>query len=386
MKKLAFIFFIFFIPVLVYSQKRSDSTFTLKVTTRAVDRETKIYLAYQIDGGKIIDSAKQDPMNGTYTFSGKVTKPITATLVADPDQLGLQNLITKTKTGAAIDLLQFYIYPGLIRLRADRLISGGKFRRSVINSDNQRLQLLKKPFRDKQMTISAKLRLTTNRQDATYLGMQLDSLGEATKPVLKEFVLANRNSFIALLALEEYAGGIPDVALVEPMFKRLSLSIRNTTQGKEFYRFLRGKKSLDRGARAPEFVQNDTSGKPISLSLFRGKYVMLDFWASWCGPCRQENPGLRQIYQDFKDRNFTILGLSLDAAGRKGLWLEAIKNDKLPWTQVSDLRQWDNQVAILYNVRSIPENFLIDPDGIIVARGLNLEELRSKLEQVLPKQ
>lgn len=386
MKSLTLIFFIILLSALAYSQKQPDSSFRIKIMTKGIDKDTKIYLAYQINGQKIIDSAKQEPISGTYTLSGKVTFPVAATLVADPDRSGLSALIKKTRTGAAVDLLQFYLYPGQISVETGDLISKGKFRGSVINTDNQKLQLLKKPIRDKQMAISTQLRLATNKQVAHRLGLQLDSLADATKPVLKKFIVENLDSYIALLALQEYAGSFPDIAVVEPMYKKLSPTVRSTIIGAEFYKFLLDRKNLNSGTPAPEFVQNDVTGKPVSLSSFRGKYVLLDFWASWCGPCRQESPSLRQIYEDFKDRKFTILGISLDAADSKALWLEAIKNDKLSWTQVSDLKHWDNQVAKLYSVRSIPETFLIDPNGIIIARGLNHEELRKKLQAVLPAQ
>jgi peroxiredoxin len=383
MKNRALFVFLILLPALALSQKKPDSTFTLKILTTVINKDTKIYLAYQINGQKIIDSATQEPISGTYSFSGIVSSPIPATLVADPDGMGLSGLITKTKTGAAVDLLQFYLYPGSIRVETDNLISKGEFRGSIINSDNQNLQLLEKSIRGKQMAISAQLRQATNKQVAHRLGLQLDSLAEAIKPILKEFILENPDSYISLLALQEFAGGHPEIAEVKPLFDRFSLAVKSTKDGKEFYKFLTDVRLLGIGANAPDFVQNDTSGNPVSLSSFRGKYVLLNFWASWCGPCRQEHPALRKIYQDFKGRNFTILGVSLDAQDGKTQWIKAIKNDKLPWTQVSDLKQWDNQAAKLYSVRSIPESFLIDPNGIIIARGLNIQELRRKLEKVL---
>ncbi|NSL86962.1 TlpA family protein disulfide reductase [Chitinophaga sp. Mgbs1] len=137
------------------------------------------------------------------------------------------------------------------------------------------------------------------------------------------------------------------------------------------------------GATAMNFTQQNVKGDPVKLTDYRGKYVLLDFWASWCGPCRAENPNVLENYEKYHSKGLEILGVSLD--DKKDAWVKAIKDDGLTWEHVSDLKGWRNVVAKEYNIRAVPSNFLLDKDGKIIAKDLRGEELSRKLEEIFGK-
>lgn len=157
----------------------------------------------------------------------------------------------------------------------------------------------------------------------------------------------------------------------------------NNSSVQAFVNHMAELKPLSVGNKAPDFESMNVQGDTVKLSDFRGQYTLLDFWASWCGPCREENPNIVKHYNEYKDRGFTVLGVSLDNS--RDAWLKGIQEDKLSWTHVSDLQRWNSQAAQLYKINAIPASFLIGPDGTILAKNLRGEALGAFLEQHLPK-
>jgi peroxiredoxin len=194
------------------------------------------------------------------------------------------------------------------------------------------------------------------------------------------FITKYPDAYISLDLMEMFAGVIQP-ATFEPMYMALSPRLRNTRKAKTWKIRLEEAKKLDVGRKSLNFTLNDVHDNPVSLTSFRGRYVLLDFWASWCGPCRAANPELKKIYNKFKSDGFDILAVSLD--DKKQAWLKAIQEDKLPWRQVSDLKGSESEVAKMYNITQIPQNLLINPEGIIVGRNLTGKNLEDKLSDLL---
>lgn len=162
---------------------------------------------------------------------------------------------------------------------------------------------------------------------------------------------------------------------------KLAPALQSSPYVKDLDGIIKQLENVQIGKTAPEFSLPDTAGVSVSLADFRGKYVLLDFWASWCPPCRRENPNVVKAFQDYKDKNFTIIGISLD--NNKDKWMKAIADDKLTWTHLSDLKYWDSEIPALYGVRGIPANVLLDPNGVIIAKNITGEELHNTLKEVI---
>ena len=228
---------------------------------------------------------------------------------------------------------------------------------------------------------------------ATNCMNQIKATEADMKVYVQESIAANTGSPIvfSMLSYADWENDFPFIETIttaikqkQPKYKYTESLVTNVSQYKTYLAEKAAKEKGNPaavGKEAPEFVLPDVKGKMVRLSSYRGKYVLLDFWASWCGPCRQESPNVVKAYQRFNGKKFDILSVSLDDS--KDKWLNAIEKDHLTWTHVSDLKAWESSVVRLYQVEGIPATFLLDPNGVVIARDLRGNALEEKLDELL---
>ncbi len=214
----------------------------------------------------------------------------------------------------------------------------------------------------------------------TQIEQDFDAVEKEAADKVKAMLPEMGTSLVSLFALN-FVNIDTDFATYDALAQRFEKENPNSPHAKSLIGRVARIKGVMVGSPAPEISLSDTTGNPVALSSLRGKYVLIDFWASWCGPCRAENPNVVRMYNKFKDKGFAIYSVSLDQA--KANWTKAIRNDNLTWTHVSDLKFWQSAAAQQYGVQAIPATFLLDKEGKIIAKNLRGEALEQKLEEVL---
>jgi thiol-disulfide isomerase/thioredoxin len=219
-----------------------------------------------------------------------------------------------------------------------------------------------------------------SKEEQGALEQKIDALRSQKRSRADEYIAAHPGSAFSVSLVSDRAlmGEYGDVQRIYDM---LNDRARATVQGAMLAERLAVLQRSSLGSPMLDFTQNDTMNQPVQFASFKGKYVLVDFWASWCGPCRAENPNVLKVYNQYKDKGFTVVGVSLDDKEKN--WKKAIGDDKMPWTQVSDLKGWKNEVAVYYGIQGIPTTFLVDPQGRIIAKNLRGEALHKKLAELL---
>lgn len=362
----------------------AQDNFSISGKVDSLKNGYKIYLVYQVEDQQVVDSTVV--IDGSFTFAGKLNYPVFSNLY-----LHKNPYVNRPAKGEVMDYLGFYLEPAQIQMRAADSLKKIVIRNSPANELHKKLRGMLKANDEKFTALGKEFRaLPKERQKEKAV---LDSVIKREQQILAESYqihldFANRypEAYLSLISLSHIAAQPGMTIGAEKAYQRLPQKLKDTPLGKGIPVQLASQRNTQIGRIAPDFEQSTAEGKTVKLSDFRNKYLLLDFWASWCGPCREENPNLTAAYQKYKEKGFEILGVSLDRAGQRKAWLDAIAEDQLRWPQVSDLKGWDNAVAKMYGIRSIPASFLIDPAGKIIARDLRGKELQEKLEALFKKE
>ena len=327
-------------------------------------------------------SVTTEVFNNKKTFDAPIAQGKFEVRITQPSPT-LYSLVIKE---APSERLLFFADNGILQIDATKGdIGNAKISGSISNKEYSQYNQMVEGYDQKLKKIEE---VFNELEEAGNLLPKIDSLRAAYSQGLQKkdssiqsWIRIRNKSFVSpFIMIINYADN-GDTNILRPLFDGFTPEVKKSFYGNFIDNILVRKEGLGIGKKAPNFSQADALGKSISLESFKGKYVLVDFWASWCGPCRQENPNLVRTYQKFKTKNFEILGVSLD--NNKEKWLQAIKDDQLNWPHVSDLKYWKNEVAVQYGVQSIPANFLLDKEGKIIAKGLRGQALDNALEQLL---
>jgi peroxiredoxin len=347
---------------------KQDSSFTISGTIKGLDSGW-VMLNYRKGEDSFTDSA-QLAKGGSFSFKGSAVYPHLATLNIK-DEANYENAT------------RFYLENSAITIGAVKdSMANATVKGSSSNEEFVKYNEANKGYSDRMEALNTSWQ---SAGDDMKLKDSISKLGEVLQKEMedaaKKYIAANPASYVAANKILETFSYNPNVQDFEKAYNGMDAAVKESALGKKIAAKLEVAKKTDTGKQSIDFSMNDVDGKPVALSSLKGKYVLLDFWASWCGPCRAENPNVKKAYAAFHSRGFEIFAVSMDNDKEK--WIKAIKQDGLPWIHVSDLKGGQCEAGKLYGVSGIPMNYLLDKEGKIIAKGLRGEELEKKLAEFI---
>jgi len=362
------ILFFLITSILFASCGGNKDQFTIRGSIQGID--TGMIVLQKLDEGNWLklDSAKLE--NGKFSFKGKIGLPEMWYLSMQAKQIFIPVFVENAA-------MVVEIFPDSLdktSIKGSESQDHYKQYQAQTKALNSKMEEIFKEWKvAKEAHDSIKMKITDS------ISTELD---KEMKNKLIEFAKSNNKSVVSpfLVMRNSWQFELPEL---EEMVAAFDTSLNGSTYVQVLKRRVDILRKVAIGQQAPDFAMNDSLGRPVTLSSLKGKVLLVDFWASWCGPCRAENPNVVKAYQMFNKKGFDILGVSFDQNREK--WIKAIKDDKLTWNQVSDLKGWGNAAGKLYGVNSIPSNILLDKDQMIIGRNLRGDALRKKLEEIFGK-
>jgi peroxiredoxin len=357
------------------SQKK-DANVTIEGTAMGMENAKVSLLTYKGPKSEVIDSTNMK--EGHFTLAEKIEKPELAFLRVEgiPSDLPL---ILEPGANIKVDLNREHI-------RRSAVISQGLNKKFYDYLDQLKM------FRDKQEKLAKLYQAAQEKgtkKEQTNILNRYYAVDDEKHAYEYKFIEENKDNLVGGLVYEAtvFDRAEPNYNKLVKMYDSFSEAVKKMPNVQNAYNNAKGKAAVSIGSKAPDFSAPTPEGKTLSLKDAMGKVTVIDFWASWCRPCRAENPYVKEIYKKYHDKGLNIISVSLDKPGHKADWLKAIKDDGLTWYQVSNLKYWQDPIARkLYQVESIPQTFILDKNGVIRAKNLRRDRLEAKIKELLEEQ